>query len=137
MLEINSDKAIILFDGVCNLCNSSVNFVIEHDKKNHFLFAPLQSEIGKILLEKHGIDSSKTDSFILIENGKAFAKSSAALRTAKYLNRLYPLLYLLLIVPSFIRNGVYDYIAKNRYKWFGRTESCMVPTLELKSKFIS
>ena len=132
-----SDRAIILFDGVCNLCNSSVNFVIRHDKKNYYLFAPLQSEIAKTLLKKYGIDSTKTDSFILIENNKAYIKSSAALRLTKHLNRLYPLLFSLLIVPVFIRNGVYNYIAKNRYKWFGKMESCMVPTKELKEKFIS
>ena len=90
-----------------------------------------------LLITACGKDSNKTDSFILIEHNKAFAKSSAALRTTKHLNRLYPLLYTLLIVPPFIRNSVYDYIAKNRYKWFGRTESCRVPTPELKAKFIS
>jgi predicted DCC family thiol-disulfide oxidoreductase YuxK len=137
MPENITDKAIILFDGVCNLCNSSVNFVIRHDKKDHFLFAPLQSETGKKLLEKYAIDPSKTDSFILIENNKAFSRSSAALRLTKHLNRLYPLMYSLMIIPPFIRNGVYDYIAKNRYKWFGKKESCMIPTNEIKAKFIS
>jgi predicted DCC family thiol-disulfide oxidoreductase YuxK len=137
MPDNTTDKTIILFDGVCNLCNSSVQFVIRHDKKNHFLFAALQSEIGKKLLKKYGIDFEKTDSFILIENNKAHIKSSAALRITKHLNRLYPLLYSFLIVPPFIRNGVYNYIAKNRYKWFGKTESCMVPSKELKEKFIN
>ncbi|MGZ4053690.1 MAG: thiol-disulfide oxidoreductase DCC family protein [Bacteroidia bacterium] len=137
MPDIADDKGIILFDGVCNLCNSSINFVIRHDKKNHFLFAPLQSETAKRLLEKYAIDPLKTDSFILIENENAFIKSSAALRVTKHLNKLYPLLYSLLIIPPFIRNGVYDYIAKNRYKWFGKKDSCMIPTKELKEKFIS
>ncbi len=137
MPDRSSDKAIILFDGVCNLCNSSVNFVIRHDKKDHFLFAPLQSETAKELLKKYGIDPAKTDSFVLIENNKAYTKSSAALRINKHLSGFYYLIYLLLIVPPFIRNAVYDHIARNRYKWFGRTESCMIPTEKIREKFIS
>ncbi len=133
----DNEKAIILFDGVCNFCNSSVNFVIKHDKKNHFLFAPLQSETAKKLLEKFNIDSSKTDSFILIENNKAYLKSTAALRVTKHLNKLYPLLYAFLITPPFIRNSVYNLVAKNRYKWFGKKEICMIPSAEIKGKFIS
>lgn len=132
-----NEKAIILFDGVCNFCNSSINFVIKHDKKNHFLFAPLQSETAKKLLEKFNIDSSKTDSFILIENNKAYLKSTAALRVTKHLNKLYPLLYALMITPPFIRNGVYGLIARNRYKWFGKKETCMIPSAGNKKKFIS
>jgi len=132
-----NEKAIILFDGVCNFCNSSINFVIKHDKKNHFLFAPLQSETAKKLLEKFNIDSSKTDSFILIDNNKLYLKSTAALRVTKHLNKLYPLLYALMITPPFIRNGVYDLIARNRYKWFGKKETCMIPSAENKEKFIS
>ena len=133
----DNEKAIILFDGVCNFCNSSVNFVIKHDKKNHFLFAPLQSETAKKLLEKFNIDSSKTDSFILIENNKAYLQSTAALRVTKHLNKLYPLLYAFLITPPFIRNSVYNLVAKNRYKWFGKKEICMIPSAEIKGKFIS
>ena len=133
----DNEKSIILFDGVCNFCNSSVNFVIKHDKKNHFLFAPLQSETAKKLLEKFNIDSSKTDSFILIENNKAYLKSTAALRVTKHLNKLYPLLYAFLITPLFIRNSVYNLVAKNRYKWFGKKEICMIPSAEIKGKFIS
>jgi len=135
MKDENSYK-IILFDGVCNLCNSSVNFVITHDPKNKFKFAALQSDVGASLIQKYGIDISKTDSIILIDNQKAFVKSSAALRIAKYLNKGYPLLYGLMIVPNFIRNWVYDYIAKNRYKWYGKKDSCMIPTPELKEKFL-
>ena len=127
---------IILFDGVCNLCNSSVNFVIKRDTKNQFKFAALQSDIGASLIEKYGIDSSKTDSIILIDNNKAYIKSTAALRVAKYLNKGYPLLYGFMIVPKFVRNWVYDIVARNRYKWYGKKDSCMIPTPELKEKFL-
>ena len=137
MLEIKNDIAIVLFDGVCNFCNSSINRIIKHDKKNYFRFAPLQSVIGQELLKKYAIDSSQTDSIILIENNKAYIKSTAILRVTKHLNRLYPLMYSLLIIPPFIRNGVYDLIARNRYKWFGKKEVCMIPTPEIKEKFIS
>jgi predicted DCC family thiol-disulfide oxidoreductase YuxK len=129
--------SIILFDGVCNFCNSSINFVIRHDKKNHFRFATLQSETGKELLKKHHVDPSTTDSIVLIENESAYVKSTAALRITKHLNGAYPLAYTLLIIPAFIRNIVYDFIARNRYKWFGKKEVCMVPSEEVKSKFIS
>ena len=127
---------IILFDGVCNLCNSSVNFIITHDPKNKFKFAALQSDVGASLIQKYGIDTSITDSIILIDNQKAFVKASAALRIAKYLNKGYPLLYGFIIIPNSIRNWVYDYIAKNRYKWYGKKDSCMIPTPELKEKFL-
>jgi predicted DCC family thiol-disulfide oxidoreductase YuxK len=131
------NTAIILFDGVCNFCDNSINRIIRHDKKNHFRFAPLQSEIGKKLSREHGIDTEKTDSIILVENGKAYTRSGAILRISKHMNRLYPLMYGLLIVPAFIRDAVYDIVARNRYKWFGKKESCMIPTAEIRNKFIS
>ncbi len=136
MDENKSDKAIVLFDGVCNFCNASVNFVIKHDSKNHFLFTPLQSEKGKQLLRNYQLDENEMKSFVLIENNTAYSKSTAALRVTKHLNRLFPLLYGFIIVPPFIRNAVYDLIAKNRYKWFGKKDTCMIPTEEMKRKFI-
>ncbi len=136
MTNKTNDTAIILFDGVCNFCNASVNFIIAHDKKNHFKFAAIQSKIGEGLLKKYNIDESITDSAVLIENNKSYIKSAAVLRITKHLNGLYPLLYLLIIIPPFIRDGVYDFISRNRYKWFGKKESCMIPTDEMKSKFI-
>lgn len=132
----NSATNIILFDGVCNFCNSSVNKIIKHDKKNRFKFAALQSEIGKKLLQKHSIDSTKIDSIILIENDVAFIKSSAILKISKHLNGIYPLAYGFIIIPTFLRDAVYDFIARNRYKWWGKKDSCMIPTQEVKSKFI-
>ena len=133
---MDQEKKIILFDGVCNLCNSSVLFVIKRDPKDRFRFTALQETIGQAYLKRYDIDPSETDSIILISNGKAYTKSSAALNIAKYLTGGWPLLYGFMIVPKFIRNWVYDYIAKNRYKWYGKKESCMIPTPELKAKFL-
>lgn len=135
--EVPKDKQLILFDGVCNLCNSSVLYVIKHDKKDQFLFAPLQSSIGRDIIEKYNLDTSKTDSILLYSEEKGlFIKSTAALHIAKHLGSPRNLMIVFLIVPAFIRNWVYDFIAKNRYKWFGKKESCMIPTPELKAKFI-
>ena len=128
--------SIILFDGVCNLCNGAVNFVIKKDPGNVFKFAPLQEKQGALLLKTHAIDIQKLDSIVLIENGNVYTKSSAALRIARKMSNLWPLFFVLLIIPSFIRDGVYDFIAKNRYKWFGKKEQCMIPTLGLKEKFL-
>lgn len=135
-MEIPKDKKIILFDGVCNLCNSSITFVIKHDPNDLFRYAPLQSNIGKSLLEKHQIDPEKVDSIILVDQEKAYIKSSAALHIARSLSGAYPLLAIFLIIPAFLRNLVYDYIARNRYKWYGKKESCMIPTPALKAKFL-
>ncbi|MAB39496.1 MAG: thiol-disulfide oxidoreductase [Aequorivita sp.] len=132
----SKDHKIILFDGVCNLCNGAVTYIIKRDKKNLFKFAALQSEIGQQLISKFNIDTSKVDSIILIDGEKHYEKSSAALRIAKYLSGAYPLLFGFMVVPKFIRNAVYDYIARNRYKWFGKKESCMIPTAKLKDKFL-
>jgi len=137
MIAEEEKMGIILFDGVCNFCNSSVNFIIRHDKKQRCKFAALQSDVGKMLSQKHGIDQSKIDSIILVENGNVYIKSSAILRITKNLNLLYPLLYGFIIIPKFIRDGVYDFIARNRYKWFGKKEACMIPSPEIKSRFIS
>jgi len=129
-------KKIILFDGVCNLCNGAITFIIQRDKKDIFRYAPLQSEIGKELAAKHHIDLDKVDSIILVTEDKAYAKSTAALRIAKQLSAGWPLLAVFLILPRFLRDAVYDFIARNRYKWFGKKEACMIPTPELKSKFL-
>ncbi|MAT89559.1 MAG: thiol-disulfide oxidoreductase [Flavobacteriaceae bacterium] len=133
---MDQEKKIILFDGVCNLCNSSVLFVIKRDPGDRFRFTALQEPVGQQYLKQYTIDPSETDSIILISNGKAYTKSSAALNIARYLTGGWPLLYGFMIVPRFIRNWVYDYIAKNRYKWYGKKESCMIPTPELKAKFL-
>jgi predicted DCC family thiol-disulfide oxidoreductase YuxK len=136
MKQKKDDKAIILFDGVCNFCNSTINLVIRKDKKDHFRFAPLQSVTGEKILKENGVDANQTESVILYENGKIYKRSAAALRISRHMSGLYPLLYGFMLVPPFIRNAVYDWIAKNRYKWFGKRESCMVPTKEVREKFI-
>lgn len=137
MFNIPKDKRLILFDGVCNLCNSSVQYVIKNDKKNTFLFTALQSETGQKIIEKFNIDSSKTDSILLYTEEKGISsKSTAAIKIAYSLGFPISLITVFFIVPPFIRNWVYDYIAKNRYKWYGKKESCMIPTPELKSKFL-
>ena len=136
MLESTNTGSIILFDGICNFCNASVNKIIEHDKKNVFKFAAIQSDAGKIILTEFSIDTSKTDSILLIENNTIFTKSTAVLKIAKQLSGLYKLSYVFIIIPPFIRNAIYDFIAKNRYKWFGKKESCMIPTKEASGKFL-
>ena len=137
MNAIEKDKAYILFDGVCNFCNASINFIIRHDKKDHFRFVPLQSVTGRQLLAQVQMNALSMDSIVLIDQSKVYKQSSAVLRIARKLNGAYPLLYGFMIIPPFIRDAVYNLIARNRYKWFGKTESCMVPTPELRQKFIS
>ena len=131
-----SGKKIVLFDGVCNLCNGAVIFMIGKDKDDRIRFAALQEEAGMRLTEEYGIDTKKIDSIVLIDNGKAYVKSTAALHIALYLKGFWPILHGALIFPKFIRDFVYDIIARYRYKWFGKKESCMIPTPELRNKFI-
>lgn len=128
---------ILLFDGYCNFCNSSVQFILKREKHQQLVFASLQSNTGKELLKQYNIDASKIDSLVLIDNNKAYIKSSAAIRLSKYLKGLYPLAQVFLIIPPFVRNVVYDYIARNRYKWFGKTESCMIPDQSIANRFLS
>jgi len=127
---------IILFDGVCNFCNGAVNFTIKRDKKNTIRFAALQSNAGKELIQQYGLPADDMRSFILIENGKVYNRSTAALKVCRYLSGLWPLCYGLIIVPAFMRNGIYDWIAKNRYKWFGERQECMIPSQDIRAKFL-
>lgn len=127
---------VLLFDGVCNLCNSSVNFIIDHDPKGHFKFAALQSDFGQQKLKELGYDQEEFDSLVLLSGEHVYKKSAAALRIAKKLSGLYPLLYVFIIIPPFIRHAVYDIIAKNRYKWWGKRDSCRMPTPELRARFV-
>jgi predicted DCC family thiol-disulfide oxidoreductase YuxK len=136
--ELPKDKKIILFDGVCNLCNTSVQFVIKHDKKDLFRFVPLQSDLGKKILNHLGINREHTDSIVLYEPGKAYYyKAEAALKIINKFGGYYKLLNLFQIFPKFISNAIYDYIAKNRYRWYGKQETCMIPTPELSAKFLA
>ena len=130
------EKPIILFDGVCNFCNGSVNFLIRQDKKNVFRFAALQSQTAQKLLAQYKKQKKGFESFILMQDGKAYEKSSAALKVLKKLPWYWKWAQVFWIVPKFIRDGVYDVIARNRYKWFGKKEECMIPTSEVRNRFL-
>lgn len=136
-MEFPKDKKIILFDGVCNLCESSVQFIIQHDKKDVFRFVALQSELGKKIVQYIGIESVNLDSILLYNPGVAYHyKSNAAIEIAKDLTGVYQFATIFRILPTSIRDKIYDYVAKNRYHWYGKKESCLLPTNELKSKFL-
>jgi predicted DCC family thiol-disulfide oxidoreductase YuxK len=130
-------KPIILFDGVCNYCNSMVNFIIRQDKHKKFVFAPLQSSTGQQLLHRHHLPSSDFNSFVLIEQQKAYLRSSAALHVLNKLPWYWKWTQFFWIIPSFLRDAVYNLIARNRYKWFGKKETCMIPTPDLKARFLN
>lgn len=131
------EKSIVLFDGICNLCNTSINRVLRNDPKDRFRFAPLQSDYAKNLLKSYSTPIDQLSSVVLIENGKIYQRSTAALRIAKQMGAAYPLLYTFIIVPAFLRDLVYDYIARNRYRWWGKRESCMISTVEVQQKFLT
>lgn len=130
------DAPVILFDGVCNFCDASVNFIIRQDKKKRFRFAALQSEAGQNLLAKHNLPQKEFESFLLIENDRVYQKSSAALKVCSKLPWYWKWTQTFWIVPKFIRNAAYDFIARNRYKWFGKKEQCMLPTPDIRSRFL-
>lgn len=132
----NPDQKIVLFDGVCNICNRSVQFIITRDKKNVFQFASLQGKTGQALLQKFNKPTNQFNSFVLVEGDRIYTHSTGALRMTRHLSGAWPLLYGFIIIPPFIRNAVYNLIAKNRYRWFGRTESCWLPRPEWKAKFL-
>jgi len=129
-------QALILFDGVCNLCSGFVQFVIARDKAGYFKFGSLQSEEARPYLEKCQLPASALTSVVLYENGKCYTRSEAALRIFKKLGGGWSLLFGFMAVPGFIRDRVYNFIATNRYRWFGKQESCWLPTPELKSRFL-
>lgn len=136
MTNLPEGKKIILFDGVCNLCDNSVQFIIKHDAKDVFRFVALQSEIGQQILTYLGIDATKVDSIVLYVPGEAYyIKAEAAMQIAKDLNSWHKVISYLSFTGSF-GNFVYDFIAKNRYQWYGKKEACMIPTPELKAKFL-
>ena len=131
--EINN---VIFFDGVCNLCNSSVNFVIDRDPEAKFTFAPLQSDFAKNALKNEDTDSYNLESIVFLSNGKFYRRSRAALEIARRMRGAWPMMYVFIIVPGFVRDFIYNWIAKNRYKWFGKREFCRIPTPELKTRFV-
>ncbi len=129
-------KYVILFDGVCNLCNTFVQFIIKHDKKDKFSFAPLQSNYAIETLKKSNLNTNQLQSVVFIANQRIYTKSNAALQIAKHLGGLWSLFGCLNIFPLKLRDAVYNYVAINRYKWFGKKQSCMVPTPNLQNKFL-
>jgi len=136
-MKPSEKQPIILFDGYCNLCNASVQFIIKHDKKRHFLLASLQSDAAtKILLQLNTESFKNYDSIILVKDGKLYIKSTAALRIARKLNGIIKLAYIFIIIPRPLRDVVYDFIAKNRYKWFGKKQSCIIPNPEDIDRFL-
>jgi len=127
---------IVLFDGICNFCNSSVNFIMDHDEENYFKFAAIQSEPGQELMKKFGLDPVNLTTFIFVQGDKYYTKTTAALKVAKHLGFPWNLSYIFIIVPPFIRNITYNIIAKYRYKWFGKKDACRIPTPEEREKFL-
>lgn len=134
---LQSDKyQIILFDGVCNFCNSSINFIIDHDPEKHFKFAPLQSDFGQKTLLRFNKNTEDFDSVILLKNNQLYQKSEAALEITQYLSGFWKYLVVFKILPTFILNFFYDIIAKNRYRIFGKSDTCRMPTSNLKERFL-
>jgi predicted DCC family thiol-disulfide oxidoreductase YuxK len=131
-------SAVLLFDGVCNLCSGTVQFVIAHDPNGYFQFASQQSEAGQALMREHGIAIPEGDplSLVLVEDGKVYQRSTGALRLCRKLSFPFKLGWVFIITPRFVRDFVYDVIAKHRYAWFGKNDVCMVPTPELRARFL-
>jgi len=129
-------QPIVLFDGVCNFCDNSVQFIIKKDQKKNFLFSSLQSDAGQKLLMKYGLPLSDFDTFILIENNQAYKKSSAGLRVLRKLPNFSIFYYLLIWIPKFFRDFLYSLIARNRYRWFGKKDACMIPPPDIKERFL-
>lgn len=127
---------MVLFDGVCNLCNASVQWVLKRDRKGVFKFAALQSETGRALLRGFGLSPENFDTVVLIDGNRAFTRSDAALEIAQRIGGVWSLSAVFMIIPRSIRNAVYDWVARNRYRWFGRRESCMIPGPEWKERFL-
>jgi predicted DCC family thiol-disulfide oxidoreductase YuxK len=134
--DIPGGQSVILFDGVCNLCNGFVQFLIERDPKRRYRYASLQSETGQALMRSAGLPADEINTVVLMEEGKAYTHSDVALRVARHMVGLWPLATVLYIVPKFLRDAIYNWVARNRYRWFGKKEACMVPTPELKSLFL-
>jgi len=133
----NDSSPVLFFDGECNLCNHMVQFILKRDKKKIFLFSPLQSARGKEAMDKTGINMQENSgSFILYHKGVYFTRSTAALHMFRQLGGLWPLLYAGIIFPRFLRDGVYNFVSRNRYKWFGKRDSCMIPTPDIMARFL-
>ncbi len=133
---MSDSSPLVLFDGVCNLCNAWVRWIIAADPSKIFRLAPLQSDAGRAALRGTGLPEDRLETVVLVENGRAFTRSSAALRVARRLAWPWPMLYAFILVPGPLRDLVYDWIARNRYRWFGRREACLVPGPDVKERFL-
>lgn len=132
-----ADKAIVIFDGVCNFCDRSVRFVMKRDRRGRFLFASNQSQAGSALLERFGVDPRSIESVYLVEGDRIWAKSTAALEIARRMTLPWSLSYAFIIVPKFLRDAVYDWIARHRYRWFGKADSCRLPSEAERARFLA
>lgn len=132
-----SSQPVVLFDGYCNFCNDSVNFVIKRDPHAVFKFAPLDSAVGRQLISTYNNSGPLPDSVVLVENGKLYTRTSASLRIAKRLRFPWPILFGLIIIPRPVRNWLYDQFAKRRYQWFGKRETCVIPTPDVQNRFVA
>lgn len=132
-----TDQRIILFDGICNLCNNAVKFVLKRDRNSVFKFASLQSDVAKKLLRNTKVSDIDSGTFVLIENGAIYTRSTAALKVCKHLSGVWPILTVFWIVPRFLRDWVYNLISNNRYLWFGKRDTCMIPSPEVENKFLN
>lgn len=132
-----NNHPILLFDGVCNLCNGFVQFVIKRDPEGHFRFAALQSEAGQTLLRQHHLSTDNIDTVVLIDKGEAHVRSEVAIRVASQMKGLWPVISVFRILPLALRDALYNFVAANRYRWFGEKDQCMIPTPELKQRFLS
>ncbi|MBT3189012.1 MAG: thiol-disulfide oxidoreductase DCC family protein [Anaerolineae bacterium] len=130
------NRYIVIFDGICNFCNGSVNFIIKRDPKGVFSFAPMQSEIAQELMQKHKIEKEELDTFLLFKNGSVYDRSDAALEITRNLTGFWHLFQIFKILPKAIRDGLYNLFARNRYALFGKRDSCMIPTPEIRKRFI-
>ncbi|AIQ67382.1 thiol-disulfide oxidoreductase DCC family protein [Paenibacillus graminis] len=134
--EALTNKAVVLIDGVCHLCQGLVRFIIPRDPQGRILFAPLQSEISRKLMNDSGLVPGQLSTVVLLENGVCYTESAAVLRIARRLRFPWPAAYLLIVIPRPLRNALYRLVARNRYRWFGRDEQCMVPTPEIRKRFL-
>ncbi len=136
LLALSHQHPVVLFDGVCNLCNGTVNFLLRQDRRARLRFAPLQAAASQLLLRQLGRGTAEFDTMLLLENGVVYQKSTADLRISRHLPSAWPLLYGLLLVPRFLRDGIYDFVARNRYRWFGRQDACMLPSAKVRGQFV-
>lgn len=130
------DAPVVLFDGVCNFCNGAVNFLIDRDAQQKFRFTAFQSEIGQQLLQDFGY-TQMPESVMLVHKGKSYTSSTAVLKIAQQMSGLWRLAYVFILVPPFLRDPIYDFIARNRYKWFGKRDACRIPTPDVRARFLA